>query len=233
MEGYERSVQASIDGLNDHTMPSGEKILVGLPNTRSRSNSQASNYSAYAPRGRSNSTIPRDLNYHGNSRRGSVRHNSLSYRMPNLFGEHCRAPSHPSEGFNPTQIPLRQEFQASLHPAQHFPVHQVAERLSSTMAEVFQHQVAINRYSIQNQTALGNFENRIPNRNCSNIDTEQPYKVMSEESHKHKENRPIKKDPGKQASSASPKKVSPQSQVGDHQKGYGGKNKKKARKETW
>jgi hypothetical protein len=231
----EISVDAAINGLNDHIMPSGDKLFVGLPHTRPRSDSQASEYPTYGQRYRSNSTVLRDSTYHGNSHRGPIRNQSLSYRAPSFSaGEHNHGPANASEASSPTRAPLTEGFQAQLQPDQPFPVQQVAERLNSSMAEVVQHQAAISRFSNQNQIPLSNIENRTHSRNFSNGGIEQPRLVMSQGSHNRKENSPMTNDSAKSTPFTSPKKDSPRSYGGDiHQKGNGGKNRKKANKQTW
>ena len=224
----EYSVGDAINGLHEHVMPSGQSLLVDIPHSRSRSQSQASQYNAYDPNFRS--TIPRDFNYRGNNRRYSVRIQSISYRAPNISGgssAHTQASSNnPSEGSSPVRTPLTEGFETQLQPSHPLPIHQAA--LKSSMAEVVQHQAAINRYSNQNQMPLGNIENRMHTKNLSNSGTEQGGIIMSQGSHNRKENSPMKKGSAKSTPLTSPKNNSSRPPGGgNNQKGKGGRNPKK------
>jgi hypothetical protein len=226
----EDSVNAAIMGLRDHVMPSGQRLVVNLPNSnpRSRSQSQSSQYSAYEPNYRP--TVPGDFSHRGNSRRYSVRNLSVSSRAPNTpvgSGEHTRDSSkNPSEGPSPVRTPLTEGFQAQLQPAQSLALQQVA--LKSTFAEITQHQAAINRFSNQNQMPLGNIENRTSTRNFSDSGFDKGSMVMSQGSHNRKENSPTKKGSAKSTPFTSPKKDSSRPQgTGHNQKSKGGKSAKK------
>lgn len=213
-------------------MPSGNRLFVNFPNSRPRSQSQSSQYAAYEPGYRS--TAPRDFSYRGNNRRHSVRNQSTSYRAPGIsdgLGRNSQASSNPSEGSSPVRTPLTEGFQAQLQPGQPC---QITERLNSSIVEVVQHQAAINRFSNQNQMPLGNIENRAHARSFSNSVVDQSRIVMSQGSHNHKENSPMKKSSAKSTPFTSPKKDSSRPQEGgSNQKSNGGKNKKKANNQAW
>ena len=116
--------------------------------------------------------------------------------------------------------------------------------MKSTLAEMLQHNAAMNRYPNQNQLPLRNIENyptthskennRVHGRNIFvDLDNagEQTRMVMSQGSHKRKENSPKKKGSTKNTPFASPKKDFFHPRGSDNnQKGNDGKNKNKGSK---
>jgi hypothetical protein len=243
----EDSVGPAIQGLEGYQMHSGIKLEVHLPNPRSRSGSYSSQ-NAYEKNYQSNFTGPRDFQHRGNNRRSSIRNQSISYRAPSYasgMDGHAQASSKPPEGPSPSRTPLTEGFQAQLQPTQQFPMHIAAEPLKSTLAEMLQHNAAMNRYPNQNQLPLRNIEkyptahskenNRVHGRNIFvNLDNagEQSRMVMSQGSYNRKENSPKKKGSTKNTPFTSPKKGSFCPQGSDNnQKGNGGK-KKKGSKQT-
>jgi hypothetical protein len=182
----------------------------------------------------------------------------MTWRSPNYTGgmDDLNQPSsYSSDALIHSRAPLSEGFQAQLQSAQPFPMNDFTGPLNSSLAEVMQHQAAINRLPNQNQMPLNNIEN-LPNtynkennrghsRNFSSgFDNggEQSRQVMSQGSRNRKENSPKKKDSNKSTPFVSPKKDSHRTQWpentqktsgGDNnQKSYGGKNKKKGNKQN-
>lgn len=227
-EGCREAAIAELDGCK---MPDGQILLVNVPRPRDRAGSQSSEYGCEPYH---NSDVTRDNYYRANSRRGSVRYPSISYRE----SEYSAGDRGSSDVSGPSNAPLTVGFQAQLRVGQSLAMQDAAGPLNSSLAEVVQHQVAINRFSNQNQIPLGNIENSsntynkegsgIHGRNFSNTGVDEPRMLMSQGSYNRKENSPTKKHSTKNTPLTSPKKDSSRPQGGDNnQKGGGGKKNKK------
>ena len=244
----EDSVEQAIQGLDGYQMLSGVKLEVHLPNPRSRSGSYSSQ-NTYEQSYQSNFAGSRDTQHRGNNRRGSLRNPSISYRAPSYTGGTdgqfpalSKSPNGPSR----SRTHLTDEFQAQLQPTQSFSLQIAAEPLKSTLAEMLQHNAAMNRYPNQTQLPLNSIKNHLTTHGKENNrthereppinindDNEQTRMVMSQGSYNRKANSPHKKGSAKSTPLTSPKKDILRHQVGDNdQKASGSKNKKKGSKQN-
>lgn len=234
----EASVEPAIEGLHGYEIAPCAILTVNPPNHRSRSGSYSSQ-NEHEQNYPLNCAGSRDFQHGGFHRRGPSRNQSISYRAPAYAGGmrgHIRGSSNSAEAPNTSQAPLTEGFQAQLQSTQPFQTHIGAEPLNSTVAEVLQHQAAMNRYPNPSYTPLGNIENRNHGRKMSvNLDNsaEQDRMVMSQGSYNKKENSPKKKGSNKNTPFTSPKKDLSRPQAGDNnQKGNGSKNKKGNKQNT-